>query len=447
MRWQVVAISYALVACGPSATPKAPSRAPGLPEDAVFEVMEATGKTFVVLGPASTAPTSRAAPVVIGHGLAIEIADEEPLADPLSFTLVGRRGACTSSAASMVKISGGGAWLEAVRLDGCRGDPAEERLALAGSVADARFLEPEETLTADGEPIPTSGFYEGSLDGKLMERKATFTGLELVFEQRYREPHEGAIATRVRTAEKVLSAMYAHVDGAVRAGPRWLFLVTTDTGQRGVMELMADLLVPRLGAAPRSAPLSDDVGAERPPAESPKLTSKPAAELSGTVSAARAPAGSAKPRLFLVESLRESAGKLAVSLADDKGERHELELSWPEGLVAPFAKGQRVRLSSSAPNRGRASVVCEAENGELLLAIDAPKLDVWKVTRGPNYSRESKPGTKREFYAVNFENGDVKVESRAQWVTMETTMGTYYVYGDAAKAARAPLEYAIVRAR
>ncbi len=452
--------ALSLIACSPAKPARAPDTGPKPGADAVFEVLEATGKTYVMLGPASSPPETRSTPIVIGHGLALEISGERPIDTPLSFTVVGTRGACTSSASTLVKISGGSAWVDAVKLDGCRGDPAEQRLALMGQVTDARWLEPKETMTADGEPVPTSGFFEGSLDGKLIERKMTFTGLDLSFEQKYREPTEGPVATRVVANNKTISSFYATLDAAVRAGQRWLFVVANDDGERSVLELRADTLLPRLGVAPPPAPIKDEPPEAAPKPAGPALASKPAAEIDGDLRARRAPEKNKKGGLFLVNSLKNESERVDAELTDEKNKTHRLEIHWPAGLEVPFAKGQRIRITSYAtgggPNR-RTSLVCESENGRLLLAVNAsPK--AWKVTRGKSYTKEVTPDRIVERFAVSFQHGEANAETRERWASLETSEGTYYLFGNSAKVSlkkgpRPPdfmsgwLDYAIVLAR
>ncbi len=454
--------ALSLIACSPAKPARAPSTGPKPGADAVFEVLEATGKTYVMLGPASSPPETRSTPIVIGHGLALEISDERPIDTPLSFTVVGTRGSCTSSASTLVKISGGSAWIDAVKLDGCRGDPAEQRLALMGQVADARWLEPKETMTADGAPVPTSGFFEGSLDGKLIERKMSFTGLDLSFEQKFREPSEGPVATRVVANSKAVSSFYATLDGAVRAGQRWLFVVVTEDGERSVLELRADTLLPRLGAAPRPAPIKDEPTEAAPKPAGPTLASKPAAELEGVLRATRAPDKNKKGGLFLVSSLTREKKRVRAELTDDKAKTHALELHWPAGLEVPFAKGQRIRVTSWATGGGpkrRTSVLCESENGRLLLAVDVASVKDWKVTRGKSYSKDTSGGRTEERFAVTFQHGEASAEAKDNWTTLKTSEGTFYLFGSAAKVslkkgARRPpdfspgwLDYAIVLAR
>ncbi|HMR04495.1 MAG TPA: hypothetical protein PKA88_01940 [Polyangiaceae bacterium] len=462
MRPQIAAVlTLMLTACAAKKPAQTPAPGPRPGADAVFEVLEATGKSYVMLGPSSAPPTTRSNPVVIGHGLAIEINDAHPIDPPLSFTLVGTRGACSSTAATMVKISGGTGWVDAVELDGCRGDPAEQRLALMGQVPDARWMDASETMTADGEPIPTSGFFEGSLDGKLVEKTSKFTGLDLSFEQRFRPPNTGPIATRVVAGDKVVDSFFANVDGAFRAGQRWLIVVVSEEGERSVLELRADTLVPRLGKAPRAAPISSEVP-ETQPKEPTALASKPAEELSGALQALRAPTTKKGGALFLIDSLRRDKDRVVAELVDDSDKRAPLEIAWPAGLAVPFAKGQRIRVQAvnmGRPPQRRFSLLCSAENGQLLLATNAGSVPDWKVARGKSYKQESGVDSSEERFVVSFQHAEASVETKDNWAKVETDQGTYYVYGSSAKVTlkkgkRPPpdfvgswTDFAIVRAR
>lgn len=419
-----------LVGCGASAPPpKAPAAAPTLPSGALYEVFGAAGRQFVVLGAAAAPPATRSAPVVIGHGVAVEIADEKPLSAPVTVTVVDETGACVSTASSSVKLGGAHSWLDALVIDGCRSDPSRQRLALSGEVTDARWLEPLETLTADGAAVPTSGFYEGDLGGKKMLHQARFTGLELVFQRAWVEPPSGPIATRVLSGDRPIAAYYADVVGAVRARGRWLFVMHAHD-QRSVMELKADTLVPVLGTPPAPAPIAEPAEPTTE-AATPDLSGLPdPATLSGAARVFLRSKGTPKGSVATTVKSIAPGERVTVELAETSGRVHRLELALPKDVPLRLQAGDAVAFAAASTGVGpkrRDSVRLEAPDGSLLLesGTDASGNAGWKVEREG---------------AVRFTHSGQTVEvPKDEWRRLDTAGASYLLWGSA--------NFAIVRVR
>lgn len=445
----IVAVSVSVAqlwGCSPHPGPARSASAPTLPSDAVFEVLQAAGRTYVIQGQAAEPPTVRGAVSVLAQGRTLEVVTGDVIEPPLSFTLVGPRGSCTTTASLSAKVGFDSGWRDAIALDGCRTDPTEQRLALVGEVADARWLPPEELLEADSEAVPTSEFFEGNLSGKSMHRRRSFPGLGLSFEQRWLAPAVEPTATRILEGSKVLSAFVGDVEGAVRAGSRWLFVVRHGA-DRSVLELSANQLLPRLGNPPPPAPTT------QPPLTTTSASSAlPSAldlgAISGSASASPKPQLSSAP--VVVRNIQRTGAELTITVETPRDESLTLELSLPPALPLPLAVGQRLVLSvrAKATAKERAGVFCFAEDGRLLLAIGTgPGTGHGiSVREGGALAPESGGGERGHSVELTFAARTLTLTDR--WTALDGDAGRFAAWG----VSRAPspqrpraLSYALVR--
>ena len=150
-----------------------------------------------------------------------------------------------------------------------------------------------------------------------------------------------------------------------------------------------------------------------------------------------------------------------IQLRGTRGVEGGIGILTPPALPPPLIAGDPVSFAilggGGGPNRSH-SVVIEAHDGSLLLAIDrAPQ--GWQVTEGKSTGTTQQGSyTTREF-GVLFERGSLRIESNAKWVRAEVDGVPYYFWGGGAerktpKGARHPpdyvggwMDFAIVRAR
>ena len=244
------------LACGsPGPKPKSlpAKRTLALDASGIYRVQDLQGRSLVILGKSSEPPKGTGNRVVVGKGQTIELTDEIQLDESTEFTVVDKAGTCVSSASRAAKIAQADGWRDAVVLDGCHGDPTRVRFALGGNVADARYLEPETKVTADGQPIPSTEFFDSNVSGQMIVIEQRFRGLDLVFESRGRD--RGMAPTRLLKGTTPLASYRGRLIGALRANSKWYFRFEDRRGNVSLLELVADTLVPKLGTPPESAPL------------------------------------------------------------------------------------------------------------------------------------------------------------------------------------------------
>lgn len=239
-----------------SGKPRDPRAAVG-PEARVYPVLDAAGRTFVPLGTARRAPERRGAPTVLSHDVAVEFADEQPLSDERTFTVVDARGTCVTRAKARLVIGrherDDARWIEALELEGCGGDPSAQRLAVAGAAAAARWIHPQEAVFVDGELMPGSQLLEQQVEGKSVVHQYQFPGVDLVFESQYVAPPKRAVPLRMLRGKQVLATYPgATVKGGVGLVER--LLIVLDGPGLTVVELVGSeavtLLSPEIASRP-----------------------------------------------------------------------------------------------------------------------------------------------------------------------------------------------------
>ena len=232
-RWMVVgALSlsacYDMPGAPPAEAPERPSRR--ATEGGVFPVLDAAGRTLLPLGEARRSPKTRGSPTVIAAGVAVEFADEHELSEKSEFTVVDAAGTCVTRAKSRLLIGRHEAdaahWTEGIELEGCRGDPSQARLAIAGAAAAARWIHPQEATFIDGELATGSQFLDRELDGKKVVRQYQFAGLDVVLETEYVAPARGVVPLKLMRGKQVLATFPgARVAGGVGLVDRLLIVL------------------------------------------------------------------------------------------------------------------------------------------------------------------------------------------------------------------------------
>jgi hypothetical protein len=230
--WLLLTAACAGGAASTAAEPSAPGVA-GVRAGGVYEVLDAAGRAFVVLGEARRTPERLGAPVVIAQGVAVEVAEQRALGEPLDVTVVDARGTCVTRAGARLLLGryqgGSASWLDALELEGCVGNPALPRVALIGSVEQARWLEPQEAVFVDGVLARAAEFVaEG--EGREVLRRYEFSGSEIVLEQ------SAGTLRLLRGKRVVASYPELAVAGAVTLVDR--LLVVLDGGGLTVVELV-----------------------------------------------------------------------------------------------------------------------------------------------------------------------------------------------------------------
>lgn len=236
---------YDMGGAPPAAAPKH-SGSSAVGEGSVHEVIDAAGRAFVALGEAHHAPEKRGAPTVIRKGVAVEFADERSVKEELPFTVVDAQGTCVTRAKARLMLgrheNEDARWLEAVELEGCRGDPALRRVAFAGAASAAQWINAQEAVYVDGELVQSSEFLEGEVDGKKVLRQFHVPGTDYVFELEYVAPPRGKIPLRMLRGKHLIETYPgATVAGAIGLVDR--LLVVLDGGGTTVIEVVGDRAV------------------------------------------------------------------------------------------------------------------------------------------------------------------------------------------------------------